>query len=88
MVEANELALIYGRTNRPEFQDYYLTRDPIGRVRVPSDFLYNYEGGGSEVTPPGVGEDGELTIIKQDAGKKWNTELVKEFIALINNELK
>ena len=68
MVEANELALIYGRTNRPEFQDYYLTRDPIGRVRVPSDFLYNYEGGGGEVTPPGVGEDGELTIIKQDAG--------------------
>jgi len=29
-----------------------------------------------------------LNVIKQDAGKKWNSELVKEFIAIIKNELK
>lgn len=29
-----------------------------------------------------------LKVIKEDAGKKWNTELVKEFIAIIKNELK
>lgn len=35
-----------------------------------------------------LSEKEALEVIKQDAGKKWNTELVKEFIALINNELK
>ncbi len=29
-----------------------------------------------------------LDVIKSDAGKKWNAELVKEFIAIIKNELK
>lgn len=29
-----------------------------------------------------------LQVIKQDADKKWNAELVKEFIAIIKNELK
>ncbi len=29
-----------------------------------------------------------LQVIKQDADKKWNAELVKEFVAIIKNELK
>ncbi len=29
-----------------------------------------------------------LNVIKADSGKKWNSELVKEFIAIIKNELK
>lgn len=35
-----------------------------------------------------MSEKEALNIIKQESGKKWNAELVKEFIALIKNELK
>ncbi len=35
-----------------------------------------------------MSEKDALKVIKQDAGKKWNAELVKEFIAIIKNELK
>lgn len=35
-----------------------------------------------------MSEEDALKVIKQEAGKKWNTELVKEFIAIIKNELK
>lgn len=35
-----------------------------------------------------MSEEDALKVIKQDAGKKWNSELVKEFIAIIKNELK
>ncbi len=35
-----------------------------------------------------MSEQEALNVIKQDAGKKWNAELVKEFIAIIKNELK
>lgn len=35
-----------------------------------------------------MSEKDALNIIKQDADKKWNAELVKEFIAIIKNELK
>lgn len=35
-----------------------------------------------------MSEKEALSVIKQDAGKKWNAELVKEFIAIIKNELK
>lgn len=35
-----------------------------------------------------MSEKEALNVIKQDAGKKWNAELVKEFIAIIKNELK
>ena len=33
-------------------------------------------------------ESEALEIIKQDAGKKWNKELVSEFVAIVSNELK
>lgn len=35
-----------------------------------------------------MSEEDALKVIKQEAGKKWNSELVKEFIAIIKNELK
>ncbi len=35
-----------------------------------------------------MSETDALAVIKADAGKKWNSELVKEFIAIIKNELK
>ena len=35
-----------------------------------------------------LSETEALEIIKQDSGKKWNTELVNEFITIITNELK
>lgn len=35
-----------------------------------------------------LSETEALEVIKQDAGKKWNNELVNEFVAIISNELK
>ena len=35
-----------------------------------------------------LSETEALKVIKEDSGKKWNEDLVKEFIAIIKNELK
>ena len=35
-----------------------------------------------------LSEKEALEVIKKDSGKKWNEDIVKEFIAIIKNELK
>lgn len=37
---------------------------------------------------PKMTETEALEVIKQDAGKKWNKELVNEFVAIVSNEIK